>query len=401
MATFNLSIARQIHGRRILPRELEKIQRSARNAPKRAIFFCSSAGEFEQALPLISRLEKRQVFTHTFLFSKSGVEFAEARKIKHSYSLAPFDLPWIWNSILSAISPDFGVVIRYELWPGFLISASRICPLYLVNVSHISGNGGFIRNRLLNYFSGIFVVSNDEVIKFNRINKSIKKAVVGDTKYDRVIERSLENSPHIRELREKISETYADRAVIILGSCWDADLDIFFSAWKQLSEKLRNHFAIVIAPHDISKDHLNDIETKLRSINQDFIRFSRWMNDPRLGHGGVFLLVDTMGKLAELYGAAHGAMVGGAFHHKIHNVLEPASHALDVCFGPRYHSQKEAKLLVEMGIATVIETQEDLKNWLLRPSTERVKSGQRAYKQVKDLAGATDKILATIPEIQS
>lgn len=50
------------------------------------------------------------------------------------------------------------------------------------------------------------------------------------------------------------------------------------------------------------------------------------------------MVIDRVGFLSELYGACHLAFVGGALHHKVHNVLEPLCYGLPIAFGPRYHT---------------------------------------------------------------
>ena len=73
--------------------------------------------------------------------------------------------------------------------------------------------------------------------------------------------------------------------------------------------------------------------------------------------------MDVIGKLSELYGASHLCWVGGAMHYKIHNVLEPAIYGLNIAHGPLYLDQKEAVLLVQNGLSTVCNCQEDVDKW--------------------------------------
>ena len=63
-----------------------------------------------------------------------------------------------------------------------------------------------------------------------------------------------------------------------------------------------------------------------------------------------FLLVDRVGVLAALYGAAGMAYVGGGFGRAgLHSVLEPAACGIPVVFGPRWQNSRDAGLLLAAG----------------------------------------------------
>src|SRR5690606_25877580 len=98
------------------------------------------------------------------------------------------------------IRPNSIFVVRYELWLGFLEIARRYGSLYLIDVNRgddaaPSKSKHWLRRFLLGYFRYIFVVSESDG-EFFRSNYGIDQdrlAVVGDTKYDRVLERSKES----------------------------------------------------------------------------------------------------------------------------------------------------------------------------------------------------------------
>ena len=68
------------------------------------------------------------------------------------------------------------------------------------------------------------------------------------------------------------------------------------------------------------------------------------------------LIIDGMGLLAEFYGCADLALVGGGIHNRVHNVLEPAVRGLYLSYGPRYHTSKEAIGLVNDDLVTVVDS---------------------------------------------
>jgi len=174
------------------------LQKKRKGFQKAVLFFCSSAGEYEQARPLIDRLTNNNVFVHTLVFSKSGHDYISARKDDVSYSLTPItDSVWDWGWIFSAIRPSIIAVVRHELWPGFIWSARNYGCLVLINASRSIGEAKSkpkkaIRAALLRMFDKIYTVSPRDAEFFKREYhiKNLSVIVSGDTKYDRALERT-------------------------------------------------------------------------------------------------------------------------------------------------------------------------------------------------------------------
>jgi 3-deoxy-D-manno-octulosonic-acid transferase len=112
-------------------------------------------------------------------------------------------------------------------------------------------------------------------------------------------------------------------------------------------------------------------------------------------------IVDTVGVLAEAYGLADVAYVGGAFSTGVHSVIEPAIASLPVVFGPRHDNSFEALQLLAQGAGFAVndegEVLERLRSLLL-DERARSKAGERARAYVESQLGATEKCLAAIDE---
>jgi 3-deoxy-D-manno-octulosonic-acid transferase len=109
-----------------------------------------------------------------------------------------------------------------------------------------------------------------------------------------------------------------------------------------------------------------------------------------------------MGMLSKLYHYATITYIGGGFGDDgIHNALEAAVFSKPVVFGPVYDKYSEAIDLVETGAAYSIEDALELEttlNQLLTDDSLQRSSGIAAGNYVREMAGASEKIMRYIQE---
>jgi 3-deoxy-D-manno-octulosonic-acid transferase len=71
------------------------------------------------------------------------------------------------------------------------------------------------------------------------------------------------------------------------------------------------------------------------------------------------IIVDSVGRLSQLYWAGQIAYVGGGFSSGVHNVMEPAIARLPIFFGPKYDNFPEALELIKVNGASCIKDGND------------------------------------------
>ena len=369
-----------------------------------AVFFCSSAGEFEQAKPLISRLQDfKTVYVQVIFFSKSGLDYARARGETVPCCLSPLsDSVWTWGWLYSALLPDLTCVVRHELWPGFLLTARHFGKLYLLDASRSLAEKSsplrqFIRRFLLSRFDQIYAVSAEDEEYFRIKYKIAAKQVMvtSDTKYDRVIERAKARPDEIERLKDIFNQLApaANTPRLVIGSAYEDEVLLLIEAYKQRSNT-EQQWQIIIAPHVITNDHISGICNIIDQAGLQARRFSRLNTQENLGSASL-IVIDSVGILAEIYGTAQAAFVGGALHHQVHNVLEPASHGLAIAFGPFYKNSQEAIHLVHSGLAVVIEDSSQFGTWWRQLDHDTADIRQRMLAATAELTGASDRIFAT------
>lgn len=393
-ARFSPRFKSQIAGRPSIADTSAKLHENRKRFKHGALFFCSSAGEFEQARPLMDRLSSRgDTFVHALIFSRSGFDYARARAERCSYSLAPVsDSVWHWGWILSAMRPSLITVVRHELWPGFMGAAKNYAPVYLIDASASLGEQRsflkrLVRSTLFQMFERIFVVSDGDRDYF-RSEYGVGKdriIVAGDTKYDRVLERAKLSTE-----KEPDQPLFVGSAPgrLILGSAHKPDLMIFTEAVKK-SPAILADWQVVIAPHHIDEDNLASFRSELNAVGVEVARWSQG----RIADKGAVVLLDTMGMLAEAYSQATAAFVGGASHYQVHNVLEPAVHGLALAWGPHYKNSQEAAYLVGQGAAHVVNNAEEFTAWLGVTKNSRATGDNQTAVTVRSLCGASDRII--------
>ena len=212
-----------------------------------------------------------------------------------------------------------------------------------------------------------------------------KLSVVGDTRFDRVHQKSIE-AKRKNLFREEILK---DKKILVLGSSWEADEEVILPAIKKIFE-YTDDLLVIIAPHEPTPKRLEELEYALGDIPN--IRFS-YKNDYT---NEKIILVDSIGILLTLYFYADVAYVGGSFKQGIHNVLEPAVYGIPVVFGPKNRNSQEAIKMIELGCGIEIRTKNEAYRTfreLLKNDVKRSKIGKIAHDYVQSNIGATEKII--------
>lgn len=354
-----------------------------------ALYFCSSAGEFEQVLPLIERLEEWQ--SVICFFSPSGISYAQKRA-NIPYFLFPGDKKSTVRKVFKTLSPDLVVVNRWEFWPNFLLKASKQSYLCLVNfaLTKPTEKGSYIercyKRALLSSFDQIHCVGPLNALYVEHLlGRSVK--IGTDTKFDRVLDRS-ENlwselttfgvTPLGKALRRQLKSTQ----VLVIGSSWKEDHALLFPIVAK-----KNDWSVIVCPHDISKPNIALCCQQLREAGLTYSLYSDLTNEKK--HQLDAIVIDNIGMLAEVYSAGDAAWVGGACHYRIHNTLEPASYDLPLAFGPMYQTSIEAGLMVKAGIGLSTNDPDAIHHWLEAP-------GPRTRKFVEERAGGANILVASL-----
>ena len=160
-------------------------------------------------------------------------------------------------------------------------------------------------------------------------------------------------------------------------------------------------WTLIIAPHVISEEHLEQIEQKLEGWH--VTRYTRLEHAtplvPWKGGEGEALIIDCFGLLSSIYRYADVTYVGGGFGVGLHNTLEAAVWDVPVIFGPNNQRFQEVQGLKACGGGLEITCADDfrrvMQGFISEPQTMR-QAGEKAGAYVQTMTGATKKILSDI-----
>ena len=402
---FNEKVRKMWRGERDAIRVLkEKVDSEA----KYVWFHAASLGEFEQGRPLMEQLRKEHPEYKILLtfFSPSGYEVRKNYEGADIICYLPLDTITNARRFLRTIRPVMAFFIKYEFWYNYLhILKHRQVPVYSVS-SIFRPDQIFFKwygrqyAHVLKCFTHFYVQNEISKELLGKIGIN-EVSIVGDTRFDRVlqIKEAAKQLPVVESLIPAPSPKGEGSKVFVAGSSWGPDEEIFIPYFKKHPE-----WTLIIAPHVISEDHLQQIEKMLdgwhveRYTKLEEQRKSATSPAFRRGTGGEALLIDCFGKLSSIYHYANVAYIGGGFGVGIHNTLEAAVWDIPVIFGPNNQKFQEAQGLKACGGGFEIKDAADFESLMQRfdhPDEIR-EAGNKAGAYVQQMTGATKKILADV-----
>lgn len=319
--------------------------------PNRVWFHAASVGELESLWPLIE-MASLEGDTSVILtvFSSSAYEHVlrtmkrlpQGRVIFAGYS--PFEGDWL--RAIRKLKPSLFVTAKYEAWPELWSAlATQSVPLAIVGAKLRSSLK--LAKAVLRLLGGdtpemtlfTFRASNAPALQAAFPAATIEK--VSDPRWDRVLARASLKQDRVQALLDRHGALPRPWAVV--GSAWGSDL----------AELLKNRVlewagTPIIVPHKTDPRSVKELEILVRDLGFSPIRTTDGSGVNPAGR--IALIVDEMGFLAELYGQADWAFVGGGFGAGVHSTIEPAIFGVPIFSGPA-GSEKfdEIAILEEQG----------------------------------------------------
>lgn len=368
-------------------------------------FHAASLGEFEQGRPLMERIRKdypQYKILLTF-YSPSGYEVRKNYEGADIICYMPVDTRLNAIRFLRLVRPVMAFFIKYEFWSNFLhILKHRNIPTYSVS-SIFREDQVFFRWYGRNYAGVLkcftrFFVQNEESKRLLEGIGITAVDVVGDTRFDRVlqIKEAAKQLPICKAFRTGVASSQSaevphhDFKVFVAGSSWPPDENIFIPFFNEHKD-----WRLLIAPHVIAEEHLKLIFSLIKG--KKVVRYTQ--TTPEEAAEADVLIIDCFGLLSSMYNYGDVAYIGGGFGVGIHNTLEAAVWNMPVIFGPNNKKFQEAQGLLKSGGGFEINTYEDfsgLMSSLMNDETFLKQAGDKAGAFVAHLAGATDKVLASV-----
>lgn len=356
-----------------------------------------SVGEVHAALPLVERLRSAYPRHRIILSTITDTGQKVAREKSPESTLViylPFDVAWIFRSILRKVKPEVLILIETEIWPNLL----RVCsgsgiPILLLNgrMSEKSFRGyqkiSFFMKRVLSFIDcfGMQSEADAERIRTFGVNDA-RIQVIGSFKFD--ANPSTAKPGWLSLIRSP---------VIVAGSTHDGEEELMISAFTDLRADFPD-LNLVLAPRHPERFPL--VEDVLRSRSVSFLKRSLVREGEREEEiRGTIILLDTIGELAAVYQIASLAVIGKSFRgYGGQNPLEPAFWGVPVICGPHMENFPVIQDFCRAGGAVQV-TEKRLAQVLreLLGSPEKAKAmGEKAQAIYNQKAGAVEKAMELI-----
>lgn len=318
---------------------------------ERVWLHCASAGEYEQAVPVIQAIKQRSdVEVVISFFSPSGMEYHHLHPQADVALYLPFDRRKDMETFVAAIQPDVVIWVKYEFWLNALsLIHNKGIPLYLINadLSGLARKKGFygdVVRKSLPLFDKVFAVSSSNELEV--LCKAVELCF--DSKWVKAYQNTIATFKD-----DLIEQWISGKECIVLGSAHVEDLNF-------LAEVIRRHlhtFRWLIVPHEVNATIPNHVK-EIFSIGDVSIYSENPSADCPI------MVMDKMGVLKYIYRYADAAYIGGGFCKAVHNTLEAAAYGIPLACGPSTEGMPETKLLVEAGLLALMYESTDFERFI-------------------------------------
>lgn len=317
----------------------------------RVWFHCASAGEYEQCIPLINKIQETiQVEICISFFSPSGMEYYKQKPEANFAFHLPFDTINNAKALLSSLQADYVIWVKYEFWKNILdeITLQRTpCDLLFVNLLHVENKSllerAFIIKMLTRNFNHIYSTTPSSI-------QNIKYQLIHDGKW----EKALLNAQEF--FHDEIVSLFIkpDRPTIVLGSAHDSDIQL---VQKLITSQETLSCNWIIVPHEVDSRTIRKAQKTIpNSMLYDELQSKH--------NQSQVLIVNKTGILKYLYRYADVAWIGGAFDTSIHNTLEAAAYNIPLVSGPNIGNSPETHELIQHEILFACKDYNQLKDAL-------------------------------------
>ncbi len=354
-----------------------------------------SAGEVKAIQPLLLKMEEEEGPLAWAISTTTLAGYQMAGKLFPDKFIFyfPLDISFIVRRVIRRIRPGLIILMELEIWPNLLYEANSAGSSVIIVNGRISERSyrGYRRIRMflpeMNRIS-LFSVQNEE---YRRRLLALevpeeRLMVTGNIKFDGL---DISESVDQALLRDQL-RIGADDRVLVAGSTHHGEDEILLGLYRRLSG-VDPDLRLVLVPRHLER--IPDIEKACHKHGLAPVRRTRLKPDRSPIGKEEVLLVDTIGELEMVYGAAHMVFVGGSLVEVGgHNMLEPAGKGKAVLYGPHVQNFTEEAMLLERNNAALrVSDGASLENAvreLIDNPDKALELGQRAREAVRSARGA-------------
>ena len=328
-------------------------------------FHAVSVGEVMVLEPLVREARQQWPDRPVVISSTSRTGFELARRLftDETVTYAPLDFSWAVATAIRRLHPAMLVLVELELWPNLITAANRAGVRLAIVNGRLSANSarGYARirglvGRLLRKFDFIGVQNQEYADRFLALGAHPETVhVTGSMKFDGA--RTDRNNQRTQRLATWANLNPND-TLFLVGSTQAPEEQYALDAYLALKPAFPELRLALVPRHP---QRFDDVARLLAASGVRWKRRTEGMEgtEPSAATDAEVLLIDTVGELADWWGAAKIGFVGGSFGSRGgQNMIEPAAMGVATCFGPHTVNFRQiSEALVGAGAAVVVSTQ--------------------------------------------
>ncbi|MEO8210683.1 MAG: glycosyltransferase N-terminal domain-containing protein, partial [bacterium] len=266
---FNSKVREGFNGRRDLFSALDK-SLSSFGKGKNILIHSSSLGEFQQAIPLVEELRKKNYNVVLSFFSPSGYKNSKLTISNTAKIYIPFDTLSNQKKFLDAIDPEIIIFMRYDLWYNLLYAAKkRGINTVLANARYDEKDFTWnipivssFKKTLYGMIDTIFVIDDYDDINYKKklSKQNVNIIKIGDSKFERVYQSAKRILPN-DFIPEKIIK---DKKIFVIGSSWKDDEDVILPAIDKSLEFDKDLLTLIV-PHEPKETKIFALEKTIEN----------------------------------------------------------------------------------------------------------------------------------------
>lgn len=367
-----------------------------------------SVGEVALCRAVIPLLRKRFPDSTIVLstITKTGNDLANKLFFRDAVIIYfPLDFRVVVRKVIGLIRPKAYVMVETEIWPNVLKElALRSVPSALINgrISDRSfGKYMFVKAFLRRTLGRITSYCMQSKLDAERIMAmgapADRVSVTGNIKLDILPSHGTRSAAEIMgELRLNEKDS-----LLVAGSTHFGEEAALLEVYKRLLEHYPD-LHLLIAPRHVERS--GELERTARAFGFNPVRFSKISGAKDQFSGRNVFILDTIGKLGEIYSVATAVFIGGSLvKHGGQNPIEPAVLEKAVIFGPHMFNFRSAvTMLTENDGAVQVKDKKELLEILssiLKDAQRRSVLGKNAKAAILKNRGASARCVEAIAKL--
>ena len=353
-------------------------------------FHASSIGELKSILPIIRKLNKKNIefLITTVTLSSSRIALDEFKKYKNiHHRFYPLDVRFLVRKFLNSWKPNAIFLVDSEIWPNLIFEARyQNIPIALLNAR--------ITNKTFRKWK-IFPKTAKKI--FKNFQMSLTSNLETKNYLEKLNAQNVVFNGNIKLVSENKNSQYKNlnKNFLIKKKLWLAASihvgeEIFcIKTHLKIKEKF-NDLITIIAPRHL--DNIQKIKSKCEKLN---LKVEVLNKDEKISKGKEIILINDFGVLQNYFEIVKSVFIGKSSLEKFKDVggqnpIDAAKLGCKIYHGPYvYNFQDIYKFLEKNNISRKVRSFDELSKNIIQDIENPNKNDNRNYNLINNLGNVT------------